>query len=302
MLHCNDTTGWCCEEGARVTSPAHSNRAGVISTAPDTDREVKVQWDDDGTFSGYLSSKELRPADATATGDATAIIGAGAASRARTGAPASGTTGEEEEVVVATAGKGKEGATAEDNNNCESQREGEGEGERESGFDLIIASDLLYNATEDTWPQLAETLATICRGGGQPPLPGAAAAGAAGAGDTASGGEGHDGEGHDDDAAVVDGDDGSGSRGSSGSSCIRGKHRESMVLLGFQIRSSVLQHDFFKFARLYFDIAPLAVPSDTIASIVEAQEEVWETHLNLPFAPFYAKKCHHFTKTGSGQT
>ena len=34
-----------------------------------------------------------------------------------------------------------------------------------TGFDLIIASDLLYNATEDSWPQLVETLATLCRRG-----------------------------------------------------------------------------------------------------------------------------------------
>jgi hypothetical protein len=30
------------------------------------------------------------------------------------------------------------------------------------GFDLLIASDLLYNTTESTWPELAATLAALC--------------------------------------------------------------------------------------------------------------------------------------------
>ena len=46
-----------------------------------------------------------------------------------------------------------------------------------------------------------------------------------------------------------------------------------MVLLGFQQRSSVSQHDFFNHARLYFDIEELAVPRDTIETIQAAKEE-----------------------------
>ena len=84
-------------------------------------------------------------------------------------------------------------------------------GLRERGFDLIIASDLLYNATEDTWPQLAATLATICSGG-PPMIPTRQTAATTSEKEKAP------------------------------RVCSRGTYRESQVLLGFQKRSSVSQH------------------------------------------------------------
>ena len=60
-----------------------------------------------------------------------------------------------------------------------------------------------------------------------------------------------------------------------GSRAVRRGHggRESMVLIGFQQRASVSQHDFFNYARDYFDIEELKVPADTINIIRGAKEE-----------------------------